>query len=49
MHDACDPDTFNAPPREPGTCVRAGGVTFPQFIAELTRLGSMERKGFPES
>lgn len=39
MLDACDPDTFNAPPLEPGTCVRAGGVTFPQFIAELTRLG----------
>ena len=39
MFDACDPDTFNAPPLEPGTCVRAGGVTFPRFIAELTRLG----------
>ncbi len=39
MQDACDPDTFNAPPLEPGTCVRAGGVTFHQFIAELTRLG----------
>jgi plastocyanin len=39
MLDACDPDTFNAPPLEPGTCVRSGGVTFPQFIAELTRLG----------
>jgi hypothetical protein len=39
MQDACDPETFNAPPLEPGTCVRAGGVTFSQFIAELTRLG----------
>jgi len=39
MQDACDPDTFNAPPRGPDTCVRAGGVTFDQFIAELTRLG----------
>jgi plastocyanin len=41
MLDACDPDTFNAPPLEPGTCVRNGGVTFAQFIAELTRLGSI--------
>ena len=39
MHDACDPDTFNAPPRGPNTCVRAGGVTFDQFIAELARRG----------
>jgi plastocyanin len=38
MQDACDPDTFNAPPRGPNTCVRAGGVTFDQFIAQLTRL-----------
>ena len=41
MHDACDPDTFNQPPLEPGTCVRHGGVTFAQFIAELTRLGTI--------
>ena len=39
MLDACDPDTFNAPPLEPDTCLRAGGVTFSQFIAGLTRLG----------
>jgi plastocyanin len=39
MQDACDPDTFNAPPRGANTCVRAGGVTFDQFIAQLTRLG----------
>ena len=38
MQDACDPTTFNAT-LGPGTCVRAGGVTFNQFIAELTRLG----------
>jgi plastocyanin len=41
MHDACDPDTFNEPPLEPGTCVRNGGVTLAQFIAELTRLGTI--------
>jgi hypothetical protein len=38
MQDACDPTTFNAA-LGPGTCVRAGGVQFSQFIAELTRLG----------
>ena len=38
MQDACDPTTFNTA-LGPGTCVRAGGVTFDQFIAELTRLG----------
>ncbi len=37
MLDACDPDTFNAV-IGPGTCIRNGGVTFDQFIAELTRL-----------
>jgi plastocyanin len=41
MLDACDPDTFNQPPLEPGTCVRSGGVTLAQFIAELTRLGTI--------
>lgn len=34
--DACDPATFAA---RNITCVRSGGVTFNQFIAELTRLG----------
>jgi plastocyanin len=38
MQDACDPTTFNAAIGA-GTCVRAGGVQFSQFIAELTRLG----------
>lgn len=36
MMDACDPTTFNAV-IGPGTCVRQGGVTFAEFIAELTR------------
>jgi plastocyanin len=35
--DACDPETFNAV-IGPGTCVqRQGGVTFSEFIAELTQ------------
>jgi len=37
MLDACDPDSFNAA-IGPGTCVRSGGMTFDQFIAQLTRL-----------
>jgi plastocyanin len=36
MLDACDPATFNAAVG-PGTCSRQGGMTFSQFIAELTR------------
>jgi hypothetical protein len=38
MKDACDPETFNAAVA-PGTCVRAGGVTFDEFIAQLRRFG----------
>jgi plastocyanin len=38
MLDACDPETFNAA-LGAGTCLRAGGVQFSQFIAELTQLG----------
>ena len=37
MLDACDPDSFNAV-LGPGTCIRSGGVTFNQFIAQLTQL-----------
>jgi hypothetical protein len=40
MLDACDGDSFNAI-FGAGTCNRAGGVTFAQFIAELTHLGSI--------
>ena len=36
MLDACDPETFNA---RSISCTRAGGVTFDQFIAHLTRFG----------
>ena len=38
--DACDGDSFNAIFGD-GTCIRAGGVKFDQFIAELTHLGSI--------
>jgi hypothetical protein len=34
-HDACDIVTFNQLPLQPGTCVKHGHVTFPEFIAEL--------------
>jgi plastocyanin len=39
IQDACDPDTFNQALQNPEACIRAGGVKFDQFIAELTRLG----------
>jgi plastocyanin len=39
IHDACDPDTFNEALQNPEACVRAGGVKFDQFVAQLTRLG----------
>ena len=42
MMDACDPDTFNAPPPAgvgPGTCVRSGGVQFASFLEELGKHG----------
>jgi hypothetical protein len=37
MSDACDPETFNAV-LGPNSCVRNGGVTFDNFIAQLTRM-----------
>ena len=33
-HDSCDPASFNAA-IGPGTCVKNGNTTFPEFIAEL--------------
>jgi len=42
--DACDPQTFNAPPPAGaglGTCIRNGGVAFQKFIEQLTRAGSI--------
>jgi len=44
MMDACDPETFNAPPPAgvgPGTCSRSGGVTFANFLAQLGEHGSI--------
>jgi hypothetical protein len=44
LMDACDPQTFNAPPPAgagPGTCARNGGVTFQNFIEQLMRFGSI--------
>src|SRR5215217_6725533 len=49
IHDACDPDTFNDALQNPDACVRAGGVTFDQFIALLTRLGFIEPWNFAPS
>ena len=44
MMDACDPETFNAPPPAgagPGTCVRSGGVTFGEFLEQLGKHGTI--------
>ena len=49
IQDACDPDTFNEALQNPEACIRAGGVKFDQFIAELTRLGFIEPWHFAPS
>jgi hypothetical protein len=36
MKDSCDPASFNAAVG-PGTCVRSGGMTFDNFIGQLTK------------
>jgi hypothetical protein len=44
MMDACDPETFNAPPPAgvgPGTCSRSGGVQFATFLEQLGKHGSI--------
>lgn len=38
IQDACDPTTFAG---VPGGCQRSGGITFTQFIAQLTALHSV--------
>jgi plastocyanin len=48
MHDACDPDTFNAV-LGAGTCVRNGGVKFADFISQLTRNGFVGSWNFAPS
>ena len=40
LFDACDPETFDAA-LGPGTCTRAGGVTFAMFLEQLGRHGSV--------
>jgi hypothetical protein len=37
-HDSCDPASFNAA-LGPGTCVKNGHTTFPEFIAQLQSTG----------
>jgi hypothetical protein len=34
-HDSCDPESFNAALGDPTACVKPGGPTFQEFIAEL--------------
>ena len=36
LFDACDPATFNAA-IGPGACTRSGGITFQNFVEQLTR------------
>jgi len=37
MKDACDPTTFDAALQDPSACLRNGGVTFQEFVAQLQR------------
>ena len=37
MMDACDPTTFDAALNDPNACLRNGGVTFQEFIAQLQK------------
>ena len=37
IKDACDPATFDAATGDPNACVRNGGVTFQEFIAQLQK------------
>jgi hypothetical protein len=39
--DDCDPATFNAA-IGPGTCIRDGGTTFSEFVAQLLAQGGTE-------
>ena len=39
MRDACDGPSFTAALHDPNACVRNGGVTFEQFIAQLQSMG----------
>jgi plastocyanin len=37
MQDACDPTTFDAALQDPAACLRNGGVTFQEFVAQLQK------------
>jgi plastocyanin len=37
MKDACDPTTFDAALQDPSACLRNGGVTFQEFVAQLEK------------
>jgi plastocyanin len=37
MMDACDPTTFAAATGDPNACLRNGGMTFQEFIAQLQK------------
>jgi plastocyanin len=37
MKDACDPTTFDAALQDPSACLRDGGVTFQEFVAQLQK------------
>jgi plastocyanin len=37
MKDACDPTTFDAALQDPSACLRNGGVTFQEFVAQLQK------------
>lgn len=37
MMDACDPTTFDAALQDPAACLRSGGMTFQEFVAQLQK------------
>jgi plastocyanin len=47
--DECDPATFNTPPGPGGCQGNKGGVTFTQFVAQLTRLQQVPEWHFAPS
>jgi plastocyanin len=41
IQDRCDPATFDAALQDPNACVRDGGTTFAEFLAEFLKNGSV--------
>jgi plastocyanin len=37
MMDACDPTTFDAALQDPNACLRSGGMSFQEFVAQLQK------------